>query len=304
MAGNKLSKLKTLAIYDYFLHNVSGSSSNSTTSTEELRVMLKRMFGDDFERKSIYSDIDSINEYIAYKRKYNKKEADLDTEFQWIDRTGNSYFRNFTETDFKADEIGLIYDAINATSIANNKVADKFRNYWPAYLEDYDESAYISVERKTTMVFDTMMKKIKYGIQKKCALKINYGYKLNDDDPRHVCVEERHISPVVLYYEGNACYLFAIDNHRYVEAGQQGLTGDDAARFALRQFRIDRIDTSVEKRPYEKYYSCDKKIVENKISGAVKAYSTGDSITLIMTIQGYPKTVIKAFDYLKHEIYV
>lgn len=297
MAGNKLAKHKTLAVYDYFLKKVSGANQNHPATVEEIRDELHEVFGDSFERKSIYNDIDTINEY--------KRMEYGDPEFNWIERKGtNTYVRNYGKDELRKDEVSLIYDAINATPIAGENIANKFKKTWPVYFEEDDSAAFITVAKKNTMVFETMMKKIKSAVKDKNVLKIDYGYKLNDGDPKHVCAEERHISPIGLYYGDSSYYLFAIDNHKYVEAMSRKMSVKEAQVYSLRQFRIDRIDTKVEIRPHETFYDCDVKIVKDKIAGAVNAFASDILMDVIISISGNPKTVIKAYDYLKHEVRV
>ena len=64
MANSELSKLKILFIYDYFRNHVSVSGENSAVSASDLIAYLENKTGNTFERKSIYADINKINEYV------------------------------------------------------------------------------------------------------------------------------------------------------------------------------------------------------------------------------------------------
>lgn len=293
MAGKQFAKHKTIAVYDYFSRKVSNDEKNAVT-LEQLRTYLCDLFGDDFERKSIYSDISVINEY---KRLIYGQERD------WIERRGkNAYVRNNVPGDFTMDEVHLLLDAVNATPIVDEKIADKIKKQWACYFNNDEYVSFIACERqKPTRAFVSLMNSIRRAIRSKEALKIKYGYKLADNDPANCIEKERSISPLALYWEENKYYLFAIDNVLFKEASKE-LSEDDALKKCLRQFRIDRIGNKVESLGKNQYIDCDLKFVKDKISGSVDAYSDGTSINLSMTIEGEPELVLKAFNYVRSEI--
>ena len=65
MANSELSKLKILFIYDYFKNRVSCSGGSESVSVSDLIKYLEECTGCTFERKSIYADINKINEYVT-----------------------------------------------------------------------------------------------------------------------------------------------------------------------------------------------------------------------------------------------
>lgn len=298
MAGKQYAKHKTIAIYDYFLKKVSNDEKNGSVTVEYLRQYLKDLFGDDFERKSIYSDITVINDY---KRLMNGQTKD------WIELKGkNSYIRNVAPTEFTMDEVHLLLDAVNATPIVDEKIADKIKKQWPSYFDNDEYVSFIACERqKPTRAFVSLMNSIRRAIKEKEALKIKYGYKLTEKDPANCIEKDRTISPLALYWEENKYYLFAIDNNIYKKSTEiEGNGETQAIRESMRQFRIDRIGTKVESLGKDRYIDCDIKYVKDKISGSVDAYSDGHSVNLSMTVEGEPELVLKVFNYIRSEINV
>lgn len=291
MAGKQYSKHKTVAIYDYFLNKVSNDEKNGSVTIESLRQYLENLFGDSFERKSIYSDIATINDY---KRLMTGQEKD------WIELRGkNSYIRNSTPGEFTMDEVHLLLDAVNATPIVDEKIADKIRKQWPSYFNNDEYVSFISCDRqKPTRAFVSLMNSIRRAIKNREVLKIKYGYKLTDQDTSNCLEKERTISPLALYWEENKYYLFAIDNDHFAKDEN----GD--VRASLRQFRIDRIGGRVEFLGKDKFIDCDLKYVKDKISGSVDAYSDGNSVNMSMTVEGSPELVLRVFNYLMSEITV
>ena len=86
MANSELSKLKILFIYDYFKNEVSSSGGKESVSVSELISYLENKTGTTFERKSIYADIDKINEYV----RMSGQTSDTD----WIFSEGKRYKRS------------------------------------------------------------------------------------------------------------------------------------------------------------------------------------------------------------------
>lgn len=291
MAGKQYSKHKTIAIYDYFLRKVSNDEKSGSVTIEALRQYLEDLFGDSFERKSIYSDIATINDY---------KRLMIGQDKDWIELRGkNSYVRNANPGEFTMDEVHLLLDAVNATPIVDEKIADKIRKQWPSYFNNDEYVSFISCDRqKPTRAFVSLMNSIRRAIKTREVLKIKYGYKLTEQDTSNCLEKERIISPLALYWEENKYYLFAIDNVHY----KNDENGD--VRAALRQFRIDRIGGRVEFLGKEGFIDCDLKYIKDKISGSVDAYSDGNAVNMSMTVEGGPELVLRVFNYLKGEITV
>lgn len=293
MAGKEFAKHKTLAVYDYFRTQVSVDSKNDVVSIKDILSYLKTIFGDDFERKSIYSDIKTINEY---KSQINGNESD------WIEKVGKGgYIRTAEKDDFTMDEVHLLLDAVNATPLCDRNMAEKIKKQWPTYFKHDEYISFLECEhQKPTRAFITLMNNLRKAIKEKQAIKIRYGYKLISKDQNNVLDRERKISPLALYFAENKYYLFAIDNDRM----KQLLTTMDeesAKKEALRQFRIDRFGGPVNFMGKEKYFACDLEIVKNKFAGSVDAYSSGKTVDVKMTIEGNPELVLRAFNYLQDE---
>ena len=87
MANIELSKLKILLLYDYFKNQMNAFDQSGTVSISELISYLKEKTGYEFERKSIYSDINKINDFI------NKTGKVVGSDY-WIVSEGKKYRRN------------------------------------------------------------------------------------------------------------------------------------------------------------------------------------------------------------------
>lgn len=296
MAGKQHSKHKTIAIYDYFATRV-GSDEKSSVTVENIQNYLNELYDDKFERKSIYADIAAINEYKSMISGGDK---------DWIEHRGkNQYIRNAAPGEFSMDEVHLLLDAVNATPITDDKIADKIRKNWASYFEHEDYVSFMACERqKPTRAFVSLMNSIRKAIKNKSVLKIKYGYKLTDKDPNNCIENDRVISPLALYFEENKYYLFAIDNDVFEAVSGEEKNRETALKKALRQFRIDRISNKVEAAKGVQYIDCDQSIVRNKINGAVDAYSEGRAVDLAVTLEGEPKLLVKAFNYLRNELTV
>lgn len=295
MAGKQYGKHKTLAIYDFFRQRVGNDVKNNGATLDDIQKYLDDVFDDEFERKSIYSDITVINEYRMKLHPSDK---------EWIERRGkNSYIRNLDDDDdFTMDEVHLLLDAVNATPIVEERIATKIKKHWPAYFKNDGYVSFLACERKKpSRAFVSLMNSLRRAIKTKEALSIRYGYKLTEQDPRNCIEKERVISPLALYFFENKYYLFAIDHEAYDKAIK---TEDDrkAKSIALRQFRIDRISNQVTFLGGNIYVDCDVDIVKEKIAGSVDAYSTGKSSCIKMTIEGEPELIVRAFNYLRNEI--
>lgn len=294
MAGKQYGKHKTLAIYDFFRSKVSVDDKDNGTTVEDIRKYLDDLFDDEFERKSIYADIDVINQYRMMINPSDK---------EWIEHKGkNAYVRNLDSEDFTMDEVHLLLDAVNATPIVEERIAGKIKKQWPAYFKNDGYVSFLACERKKpSRAFVFLMNSLRKAIKNKEVLKIKYGYKLMDEDPKNCIEKERKISPIALYYEENKYYLFAIDND--LMAKYEGTLEDSIAKIkSLRQFRIDRISNHVQFLGKEEFIECDVSVVKEKITGAVDAYSSGKSVDVRMTLEGDPELILRAFNYLRNEI--
>lgn len=294
MAGKAYGKHKTLAIYDFFRNKVGTDDKVNGATLDDIRNHLIEVFDDDFERKSIYADIDTINEYRALIGQTSKK---------WIDRKGKgSYIRNLEKDDFTMDEIHALVDAVNASPIVDEKIAKKIKKHWPAYFKNDDYVSFLAcAHQKPDITFISLMNSLRKSIKTEQAIKIRYGFKLTDKDPNN-CIEKEHkISPIALYYADNKYYLYAIDNDVYASFGEE-VTEEQAKWESIRQYRIDRISKPTSNLGNDEYISCDVNLVRKKIEGAVDAYSSGKNVDVMITLEGDPELIVRAFTYLRNEI--
>ncbi len=286
MANSELSKLKILFIYDYFKTRVNAFDPNSYVTVNDLIGYLEEQTGTTFERKSIYADINKINEYIGKTHKV--KSGDL-----WITTEGKKYRRNELDGEITTDEARLIVDAISTTAFVDTELCKKIINMFPTYFtRSSGRRVLYSHDEKITRRMISWLNNIRNGIERKEAKKIIYGYQLGSELTEK---NERIISPLTLDWENNCYYVIAIDN-----SAAKDLKRDQELSKALRRYRLDRVANVLEvsNAPYIDYESEKLKSQELKrfIDNSVSAYS-GDKVILVqLTIKGNTrKDVLKAY---------
>lgn len=312
MAGNEFGKHKTLAIYDYFRQYVGNGDKENGVTVEDVLAYLRSVDSRyQFERKAIYSDIATISEY----RQHVLSSMGKNQKKPWIEKKGKViYLRNPYPDEFAMDEVHLLLDAVNASPMANDELAKKIKKYWPVFFKNDNYVSFLSCEhKKQSAVFSTLMNSLRRAIKEKRVLKINYGYKLSDEDSKTCIKRERKVSPVALYFTDNRYYLFAID-HAEMEKADPSLSEREAKLFALRQFRVDRIDSQPTTVNNADYIPCEESLVKEHIAGAVDAYSTGDYDDVVMTIRCDPpeggtiekaaELVLRAYNYIRDQIQI
>lgn len=280
------SKIKILYLYDYFLHKLNAfSEEGSTVTMGELLDYLKKEMGCEFERKSMYSDISKINEYVCANHKVAGGES-------WIELEGRKYHKNQLEDEITVDEARLLVDAINTTEFTNTSLCRKIENMFPTY---FDENSSVRAlyphERKINRTSISWLNNIRNAIEAKSPLSIVYGYKLGDS---LVEKSNRTVSPLVLDWNNNRYYLIAIDNDAAKDLS------DEELHLAMRRFRLDRM--AAVSFASGKYISFANDIERNKalknlLDNAVSAYSSEETVKLKITITGTDtKSVLKAYN--------
>jgi hypothetical protein len=285
MANSELSKLKILFIYDYFKNRVSCSGGSESVSVSELIRYLEERTGVTFERKSIYADINKINEYVM-KSGQTKDDA-------WIFTEGKKYKRTELIDEILIDEARLIVDAISTTTFVDSDLCEKIIKMFPTYFPDgYQRRAlyphYEKVDKRSIFKLNS----IRSGIEEKRALKIAYGYMLGSELTEKT---DKIVSPMALDWENNCYYLIAIDN-----ADARDLEKDQSLSSALKRYRVDRMASVslLDNKNYIDYKNDKLKDQELKsfIGNSLSAYSSGHPTHIGITINGKTrKDALKAY---------
>ena len=284
MANSELSKLKILFIYDYFKNRVSSSGGKESVSVSELISYLEDKTGTAFERKSIYADINKINEYV--------RKSGLTADDAWIFTEGKRYKRTELKDEILIDEARLIVDAISTTTFVDSDLCDKIIKMFPTYFPDgYEKRAlyphYEKVDRKCI----SRLNNIRTAIEDRSSLRIPYGYKLGSELTEKT---DKIVSPMALDWENNCYYLIAIDN-----AEAKDLERDHELSSALRRYRVDRMaNVYFSDDDYIDYMNDKLREQELKsfIENSLSAYSSSGLTVVGITIKGKTrKDVLKAY---------
>ena len=294
MANSELSKLKILFIYDYFKKNL-GVGDLDAVSVSVLIGSLEQMTGTTFERKSIYADINKINEYV--------QKSGQTTDDSWIFTEGKKYKRSDLKDEITIDEARLIVDAISTTTFVDSDLCEKIMKMFPAYFSDSYRNRmlyphYEKVDSRSILKLNN----IRRCIDEESALKFNYGYMLGGELTEKT---EKIVSPMALDWENNCYYLIAIDNEK-----GQSLEKDQNLSAALKRYRVDRMtQLSYTNHKYINYKS--KRIKEQEIKrfvdNSLSAYASSRKVPVDLTIIGKTrKDVLKAYgafdSRMRHDI--
>ena len=276
MANSELSKIKILFIYDYFKSRISSSGGKEAVSVSELIAYLEENTGTTFERKSIYADIDKINEYV----RLSGQTKDTD----WIYTEGKKYKRSDLTGEILIDEARLIVDAISTTTFVDTEVCKKIISMFPEYFSpNYEQRILFPHDVKLSKKKTYQLNSIREAIEGKKTLKITYGYELGGELTEK---SDKIISPMALDWNNNCYYVIAIDN---AEAKKKDLDNDQSLSEALKRYRFDRIAGIND--GGEKYigYKNDKLRVQELrkfIENSVSAFSSKTPVTVELAIKG------------------
>lgn len=293
MANSELSKLKILYIYEYFLKEINAFDDNSGVTIAELTGYLENELNYTFERKSIYSDISKINEYVGKRHKIKGGDA-------WIYLDGKKYKKSQLEDEITLDEARLIVDAINTTSFTDTSICDKIRETYPAYFGTVSRSRELySRNGKIAQKSIGWLNTIRSAIDERHALKVTYGYKLGRDV---VEKSDKIVSPLVLDWANNNYYLIAIDHNEVKD------NTNEALRKAMRRYRLDKVSNCVytdDKEKYKAFSSAGarKKMVDEFLGNSLSAYSSDTKIRLRIMLTGESlKKVLQAYNAIVDKI--
>ena len=286
MANSELAKLKILFIYDYFKTQVSSSGGKEAVSVNDLIAYLEQETGSTFERKSIYADINKINEYV---QKYGQTKDD-----NWIFCEGKKYKRSDLKDEILIDEARLIVDAISTTPFVDSDLCEKIIKMFPTYFpEGYQKRTLYPHFEKVDKRSIFRLNSIRSGIEEKRSLKIVYGYMLGSELTEKT---EKIVSPMALDWQNNCYYLIAIDN-----ADAKDLERDQALSKALKRYRVDRMAnvSLLDGSSYIDYKNDRMRDQELKsfIGNSVSAYSSDQMTHMGITITGATrKEVLRAYN--------
>lgn len=279
MANSENSKLKLLLIYEYFLNHVSSEATDDGASMQDILSYLSEKTDTEFERKSIYSDIDRIN---VFARKTNMVEPTED----WIELDGKRYKRGNIKGEITLDEARLIVDAINTTEFTDSGLCEKIISKYPTYFKN-GYTPLVSHNNKAIQKPLSLVNVIRSCIEDQLAMSFKYGYVVAGGIR---AAEDKLVSPVALDFEKSHYYMIAIDN-REVERGKP-------KEEAMKRYRLDRIKY-YRFELTEKYLSLGKnkdQIVEKYVKNSIDAFFSNDikRITLSMSCDS-EKNLLKAF---------
>ena len=220
-----------------FMHEVDPSDDEGVTLNDLLK-MLEKKTGEVFERKSIYSDISKINEYVAASGRYKG------TEF--IYREGNRYLRDELEDEILLDEARLISDSLRTTRFVPESIYGKFEDMFPAFFRNDQggDSArlyprYNKGKKNSDNQTKYLLSYIRENIKHNSPVRIRYGYKVTST----VVGSDFVVTPLVLDWTNDRYYLIAIDNMTlYDKTGFEKQATDQELAGCIKRFRLDRID--------------------------------------------------------------
>ncbi|MBO4242680.1 MAG: WYL domain-containing protein [Clostridiales bacterium] len=286
MANSEKSKHKVLLLYDYFLTNLNGYDDENGATMKEILAYLENKTGYQFERKSVYSDIDRINEFMELTGHVQPGD-------KWITLEGNKYFRSELSDELSLDEARLIVDAIRTTPFTSSGLCEKIEKMYPSYFSDGYRSL-VSHDYKVNKRTQFILNNIRTCIKDKMVLRLEYGYVIADAIRS---ASEKFTSPLALDWENSCYYLIAIDNDEYKK------TKD--INSSIRRYRVDRIKAhGIE----GKAHYCDPgkdrdKILKTYLANSIDAFASSDSrIITILLKSSDEKTILRAYNAFADDV--
>ncbi|MCQ2529421.1 MAG: WYL domain-containing protein [Saccharofermentans sp.] len=280
MANSEKSKIKTLLVYDYFLRNSDALADDSNITMPDIIEYLTEITQTEFERKSVYSDIKHINDFMKTTGLLKDPTQD------WIIRDGKRYKRDELLNELTMDEARLIVDAINATPFINSGLCEKIKSKHPAYFKN-GYKALVSHESAMPSNTKFLLNSIRNCIENREVLSIDYGYIVARGFKG---ISTKAVSPLALDWERNNYYLIAIDNSVY--ANNQSLEA------SVRRYRIDRIKSHkvLVNQEYVGPHNDRDVFLKKYLKSAIDAFSSANSRMITLTLTSPDeKTLLKAY---------
>ena len=257
MPNTEYSKLKLLYLYHYFRKYVSAEAPGDGTTMADMMAYLNEMTGAEFERKSIYSDIDRLNQFA--------RSAGLcDDSSPWIELDGKTYRRGEIIGDLTFDEARLIVDAINATDFIDSGLCEKIKGMYPTYFKTGYKSVVPHDDKQVQKRSMYLLNTIRNAIEEEIVLEFKYGYVVAGGLRGTV---DKLVSPIGLDFKNSHYYLIAVDNI----AVDGGLKKADA----IKNYRLDRMK-AVNMRPKETFFGFDNnrdEVLRRFIKTSLDAFS-------------------------------
>jgi len=279
MANTENAKLKLLFIYDYFLNHASSDIDDDGVSMQELLSFLNERTGTDFERKSIYSDIDRVNDFA-------RKSGMVGPTEDWIERSGKRYKRGEIRGEITLDEARLIVDAINTTEFTDSGLCEKIKSKYPTYFKK-GYTPLVSHNNKAIQKPLALVNVIRSCIDDQLAMSFKYGYVVAGGIR---AASDKTVSPIALDFEKSHYYMIAID-HSEVAKGK-------AKEECMKRYRLDRIKY-YKFAITEKYISLGKQrdsIVEKYVKNSIDAYSSSNTERIVLSMRcDSEKELLKAY---------
>ncbi len=283
MGNSEKSKQKILLIYDYFLKQVNPFDETTAVSMPEIINYLCDVTGQSFERKSVYSDIARINEFMV-------STGNVDVGDEWIYlSTGRKYLRQELKYELSLDEARLIVDAISTTPFVETDLCLNIKQMYPSYFKNGYKSL---IKHDSTINQRTkfLLNNIRTCIEERCVLCFRYGYKFAGGF--RAC-SDKVTSPLALDWEDGNYYLIAVDNDAYATIGDR--------EKSIRRYRIDRVDTRSQKvgkkTDYLGFRDEKDRILDKYLRSSVNAFASQDVRVITMKIDCVDeKTLMRAFN--------
>ena len=286
MANSEKSKHKVLLMYDYFLREMNGYDTEKGVTTKGILEYLKSKTGYEFERKSVYSDVNKLNEFVALA-------GLVPPDTEWIYREGNTWYRTELRNELSLDEARLIVDAISTTPFTDSGLCEKIEKMYPSYFSGGYKSLVPhdhTVNKKTQLLLNT----IRTCIENREVLLFKYGYPIAGAIR---ATSDKVTSPVALDWENSCYYLIAVDNDEFKNSR-------DVER-SLRRYRVDRMrNHSIGKiRDYLDLGDEKEMILRRYLRNSVDAFSASDSRTITITLRCEDeKTLLRAYNAFSDDV--
>ncbi len=279
MANTEKSKLKLLYLYYYFML-MSSDMSDEGCSMNELKGYLMDKTDNEFERKSIYADINRLNEFA-------RSVGMVDPTDDWISLESRKYKRGEIKGELTYDEARLVVDAINATDFIDSGLCEKIKKMYPGYFKNGYKSVVPHDNKKAQKRSTQLLNLIRTAIEEKYVLGFKYGY-LVAGGVRGAT--DKRVSPLALDFFNSHYYIIAVDN----DAVDNGTARDEA----IKRYRLDRMKELklLGNRGYQGFENEKDKILDRYLKESIDAYAAHEIKQVQMKLESDdPMELLRAF---------